>query len=222
MYDTIFFDLDGTLTDSAEGIMNSVKYALREMKWEIPPDTVLRKFIGPPLSFSFMNFCGMDEEQADEAIRQYRVYFKPKGLLENRVYQGIPALLERLIAAGKTLVVATSKPEEFSNTILENFDLKKYFRMICGATMDEKRNTKDAVIAFAIEEMKHLNLIDDSRPLDEQIIMVGDRYHDVEGAKVNGLKCIGVLYGYGSIDELNEAGADYIAENVESIFEFCM
>lgn len=211
MFDVILFDLDGTLTDPSEGITNSVVYALKKFGIEVEDKRTLLKFIGPPLVKGFAEFYGFSHADSLKATEFYRETFRVKGLFENRVYDGVYEMLQVLKNAGKTLVIATSKPEEFTLKILKHFDLLKYFDFVAAATFDETRNTKDKVIAYALE---HLNVSDKSK-----IVMVGDRYHDIEGAKANGISSIGVLYGFGSKDELKTAGADYLISNVCDIIE---
>lgn len=209
MYDIILFDLDGTLTDPGIGITNSVAHALAHWNIEVKDRAELYKFIGPPLSDSFMRYYGFSEEDAIHAIAVYREYFSVKGLYENEVYPGIPELLSALKAAGKTVVLATSKPEGFAVEILRHFGLYDYFDIIAGASMDESRNKKADVIAYAISQMKNPDL--------SRMIMIGDREHDILGAKQIGIDSIGVLYGYGDRAEHEKAGATYIAEKVEDI-----
>ena len=209
MYDIILFDLDGTLTDPGIGITNSVAHALAHWNIEVADRAELYKFIGPPLSDSFMRYYGFSEEDAIHAIAVYREYFSVKGLYENEVYPGIPELLESLKAQGKTVVLATSKPEKFAVEILRHFGLYDYFDIIAGASMDESRNKKADVIAYAISQMKNPDL--------SRMIMIGDREHDILGAKQIGIDSIGVLYGYGDRAEHEKAGATYIAEKVEDI-----
>lgn len=211
MYDIILFDLDGTLTDPGLGITNSVAYALKRYGIEAENRESLYSFIGPPLKDSFMKYYGFNEEEAMEAIGVYREYFRDKGLYENEVYEGIRELLEKIKASGRKIVLATSKPEEFSVRILEHFDLMKYFDVVAGASMDEKRNKKGDVIKYAMEKGDFTSA---------GAIMIGDREHDILGAKENGLVSIGVLYGYGSEEELRLAGADYIANSVDDIYRF--
>ena len=208
-YDIILFDLDGTLTDSAPGILNSVRYACRKLGLEMPRETTLRKFLGPPLIDSFRQLVGLSDAEADRAVSAFREYFPTKGLFENEVYPGIPALLADLKAAGKTVLIATSKPEEFAKRIMEHFNLAQYCDFICGATLDETRTDKAEVIAYALETAG----ITDKTGL----VMVGDREHDVLGAKKNGLPCIGAVYGYGTAEELTAAGAAALAETVEEL-----
>ncbi len=214
MFDYIFFDLDGTLTDPALGITNSFIHALKYFGIEIPSYEKLCSFIGPPLPETFKTQFGFSEEKASEGVKKYREYFAEKGLLENSVYPGIPELLAELKNTGKKLVVATSKPEEYSVRIIEHFGLSKYFENVCGSKMDETRSKKDEVIAYAIERN---NISDKSK-----ILMVGDRKHDILGAKKVGIKSCGVLFGYGSLEELNTAGADFIAENVSQLTNICV
>lgn len=210
MYSTVLFDLDGTLTDPGLGITNSVAYALERYAIEVKDRSSLYCFIGPPLNDSFMKYYGFTPEKAMEAISVYREYFREKGIFENEVYEGIPDLLEKIRLTGRKIVLATSKPEEFALRILEHFDLVKYFDVVAGASMDEKRNKKGDVIKYALEKGGFSA---------QDCIMIGDREHDIFGAKENALSSIGVLYGYGSRDELEKAGADYIAETVEDIFK---
>lgn len=213
MFDYLFFDLDGTLTDPAQGITNSFIHALKYFGIEIPSYETLCTFIGPPLPETFKTQFGFDEQKVAEGVKKYREYFATKGLLENSVYPGIPELLAGLKAAGKKLVVATSKPEEYSVRIIEHFGLAQYFENVCGSLMDESRSRKDEVIAYAIER----NHISDK----SKILMIGDRKHDILGAKKIGLKSCGVLFGYGSRKELEEAGADFISENVSRLDKIC-
>ena len=205
----IFFDLDGTLTDSQEGITKSVAYALRHFGIEVEDLTTLNVFIGPPLLDSFMKYFDFTETDARKAIDIYREYFSVTGKFENRVYEGIPQLLQRLKTAGKKLVVATSKPEVFARQIMEHFDLAEYFEETYGADLEGKRANKDQVLAYAL---KAQNVTDLSRA-----VMVGDREHDVLGAKKCGLKTIGVLYGFGDLTELEESGAVAVAETPEQV-----
>lgn len=203
-YQYIFFDLDGTITESGPGIIASVKYSLEKMGYPSDDLDKIRKFIGPPLKESYMRFYGMTEEEAEQAIICYREYFTDKGIFENSVYEGVIESLEQLKTAGKHLVIATSKPEEFAIRIAEHFGFAKYFDKICGATMDEKLVEKADIIAYAMDS---LGINTEQK---KQILMVGDRKHDILGAKINGLHSMGVLFGYGNQTELEESGADYI------------
>lgn len=199
-YEVILFDLDGTLTDSAQGIVNSVIYALERMGISYTDQESLHRFIGPPLQTSFRNFYGLSEGQTDEAVRLFREYFSSKGIYENTVYEGIPEMLESLCQAGMMLAVATSKPQVFAERILRRFDLAKYFAVISGADMTG--TDKSTVIRQALSR---LGIEPSSR-----VLMVGDREHDVLGAKDVGIPCMGVLYGYGSEEEFRAVGADHI------------
>lgn len=208
-YRTVLFDLDGTLTDPGTGITNSVAYALKKYGIEISDRTELYKFIGPPLLESFEKYYGFSKEQAREAVDFYREYFRDKGIFENMPYDGVKELLEELKKSGRKIVLATSKPEEFAVRILEHFDLMQYFDVAAGASMDETRTKKAQVIAYALEQCKITDL--------SQVVMIGDREHDIIGAKQIGIDSIGVLFGYGNREELQKAGATYIAERVDDI-----
>ncbi len=208
-YELIFFDLDGTLTDPCEGITNSVAYALEKFGIHTEDKRELVKFIGPPLLESFNKYYGFDEKQSRQALTYYREYFTSKGMTENIVYDGIEDMLKALIDGGKTLCVATSKPEPFAKTILENFKLSRYFKFIAGSELDGSRAKKNEVIEYALEQCE---FVDRSKT-----IMVGDREHDILGAAKCSLDSIGVLFGYGSREELESAGATYIAETVDDI-----
>ena len=210
MFHTVLFDLDGTLTDPAEGITNSVAYALEKYGIKVEDKRSLCSFIGPPLNDSFIKFYGFTPEKAMDAIWVYREYFRDRGIFENEVYEGVAELLKKIKSSGRKIVLATSKPEEFALRILEHFDLIKYFDVVAGASMDEKRNKKGDVIKYAMEKGCFSA---------QGAVMIGDREHDIFGAKENNLPSIGVLYGYGSREELEKAGADYIAETVNDIFE---
>ncbi len=210
----ILFDLDGTLTDPMEGITRSVQHALKYYGIEEPDLKTLCPFIGPPLKDSFMKYYDFPEEKAQEAIGKYREYFAVTGIFENQVYDGIEEMLGKLKAKGKILVVATSKPEEFAVQILEHFHLDGYFDFVCGASMDEKRVKKGEVIAYALETA---GLKDVSKA-----VMVGDREHDAIGAGENGMDCVGVLYGYGSREELEAAGVCKTAATVDELGEILL
>ena len=209
MFDYLFFDLDGTLTDPALGITNSFKYALEYFGRKIPSYETLCTFIGPPLNDTFKNLLNFEDEKIPEAIKKYREYFAEKGLFENSVYPEIPELLSELKQAGKKLVVATSKPEDYSVRIIEHFGLTQFFENVCGSLHDTTRTTKDEVISFAIERN---NISDKSK-----ILMIGDRKHDILGAKKVGIKSCGVLFGYGSREELETAGADFIVKDISQL-----
>lgn len=209
-YTTMLFDLDGTLTNPGLGITNSVAYALKKYGIDVKDRTELYKFIGPPLLNSFQDYYGFSEEQAAQAVEYYREYYQKTGIYENYVYEGIPELLKELKAAGITLLVATSKPEPFARLIMEHYHLADYFTYIAGATMDNKTRVKKAdVIRYAMQNCE----AEDKKKL----VMVGDRKHDILGAKEVGIDSVGVLFGYGDREELEQAGATYIAETVEAI-----
>ena len=208
-YSVILFDLDGTLTDSAPGILNSVRHACQKLALPEPSPETLHRFLGPPLLDSFRDLIGLNAAESQRAVDAFREYFPTKGLFENEVYPGIAELLHDLKAAGKTVVLATSKPEEYARRIMRHFDLEQYCDAICGATLDETRTDKAEVIAYALQTA---GIADKST-----VIMVGDREHDVNGAKKNGLPCIGALYGYGTRQELAEAGAAAIADTVQDL-----
>lgn len=210
MYDVILFDLDGTLTDSGLGITNSVAYALKKYGIEVTDRTELYKFIGPPLRESFEKYYGFSAKEAEKAVEYYREYYVDKGIFENTVYFGIEDLLKEIRNSGKRAIVATSKPQVFAKRILEHFGLADYFEQITGASLDETRTKKDEVIAYVLETC---DIPDRSR-----VLMVGDREHDILGAKKNGIDSLGVLFGYGDYTESKEAGASYIAETVKDIY----
>jgi len=202
----ILFDLDGTLTDSGEGIMNCAAMTLERFGLPVPSRDKLRVFVGPPLHDTFVKF-GIPEEKADEAIAIYRQRYIPIGAYENVPYPGIRELLETLQRDGYRLYVATSKPEAMSVKILEHFDLARYFTRICGAATDRSRNTKEAVIAYLLEETGESG----------NIVMVGDTIYDVIGAKTLGIPCIGVDWGYGEVADMEQAGAIGIAHSMEEL-----
>lgn len=201
-FDTVLFDLDGTLTDPRVGITTSVQYALHHFGIEVENPDTLCKFIGPPLIDSFMEYYGFTEEEAKAAAAKYRERFSVTGIFENVPYPGVEEMLATLKSRGKTLCVATSKPEAFALRILEHFHLKEYFTFVGGSCMDGRRGKKGEVIAYVLGE-NHLTDL-------TRVVMVGDRLHDIHGAKENGLASIGVLYGYGDRPELEAAGADYV------------
>ena len=209
MWNTILFDLDGTLTDSQEGIINAISYALDYMGVHMERGELV-KFIGPPLMESLPEYCGFNLRQSEDAIERFREYYQARGWLENAPYPGVPALLRDLKAAGKELLVATSKPEAMAVQVLEHFGLAQYFEQICGAPSSAPDSARKAdVVRRALG-----GAADPSRA-----VMVGDRRHDVEGARENGLPCIGVLYGYGGREELEAAGAELIAEDMGALKE---
>ncbi len=205
-YSTILFDLDGTLSDSSQGIINSIIYALEKYDVNDYDMQLLRKFLGPPLHESFEKFMGFDKEKSLQAVKLYREYFSSKGLFENEIYGGVSDLLQNLKENGKTLIVATSKPQLFTDRIMEHFNLAKYFDFIAGSNMDTTRSKKAEVIEYALSEC---NIKDKSK-----VVMIGDRAEDMIGAQTVGVDSIGVEYGYGTFDELKNAGATYIVKTV--------
>ena len=214
-YASIFFDLDGTLTDPGEGITNSVAYALERWGIHVEDRRTLYPFIGPPLVDSFARFYGFTPSDARAAVDVYREYYTDRGIFENELYPGIPSLLERLRAAGRRIVMATSKPEPFAVRIAEHFGIAGYFDCIAGASMDEETRThKWEVIDYALDRL--------GRPAPAEVLMVGDREHDVLGAERCGIATLGVLYGYGSRDELLSAGAVAVAETVEAVGDYIL
>ncbi|EOI00152.1 hypothetical protein UAW_00166 [Enterococcus haemoperoxidus ATCC BAA-382] len=213
-YKTILFDLDGTITDSGEGIINSVRYALKKMNLEELNQTELYSFIGPPLDDSFKKLVQLSDHSTELAVSYYREYYQTKGMYENQVYKGIVEVLTALKQAGCNLYIATSKPEIYAKQILAHFDLESYFVGIYGASLDGARSKKADVIRYALKSAKITDL--------NESLMIGDRSHDIVGAKENGLSCMGVLYGFGDRAELESAGADYIAVTPEEIEEIIL
>lgn len=205
----ILFDLDGTVTNPKTGITRAVAHALRYFDIIVDDLDVLTTFIGPPLKDSFMNDYGFCEQDADRAIAKYREYFGTVGLYENAVYPGMEHLLQTLVDRNRTLMIATSKPTVYAVKILEHFGLIPYFQFISGSELDGTRTKKGEVIAYALAQNGITALSD--------VVMVGDREHDMIGAKENGLAAIGVLYGYGSLAELQSSGADAIAEEIDDL-----
>jgi len=205
----ILIDLDGTITNPKEGITKSFQYALKHMGIEVKDLDSLCKHIGPPLKEGFQEFWGFNEEEATQAVVKYRESYSVTGIFQNEEYVGIKELLQKLTQEGKHLIVATSKPEFYAKQIMEHFNLSQYFVDICGSSMDGSRSRKGDVIRYALVKNQVTDL--------EQVVMVGDRFHDIEGAKENGIASIGVLYGFGNKDELEQAGADQIAETVNEL-----
>ncbi len=213
----LLFDLDGTLTDPGAGITACVQYALQSFGIEETDHAKLEKFIGPPLRDSFMNFYGFDAEQAEQAVAKYRERFQDTGIFENEVYEGIPKMLHTLQSKGFFLAVASSKPQVFVERILDHFDLRKYFKAIVGSELDGTRESKDEVVQEA------LNRLFAYKPIQKgQVYMIGDRKFDVEGARTQGVESVGVAYGYGSMEELKAAKADYIVRSVEELESFLL
>ena len=209
----ILFDLDGTLLDSGEGIINGLKYALKLHGIDEQDMAVLKTFVGPPLVQHLMDVYGFSEEKARAVVVDFRKYYEPKGVFENRVYDGIPELLAQLRQMGRRIMVATSKPEFLAYKILEQRGLKNSFDFIGGSVMDLKRTTKAEVIQYVLEEngINEVNF--------KELVMIGDTKYDIIGAKAFDITSIGVTYGYGSRQELEEAGADYIVDSPQEVFQ---
>lgn len=212
----ILFDLDGTLTDPGVGITNSVMYALEKYGIIVSDRSELYKFIGPPLMQSFENYYGFDKNEAERAVSLYREYFRDRGIFENQVYDGIKQLLGTLKAKGKVVGLATSKPEVYAKQILEHFELDGNFDFISGSMMSGERTDKGEVIAWAVQLLGEKQK---QKYTAEEMVMIGDREHDVIGARKNRITSIGVLYGYGSREELTEAGADAVVSSVGELAE---
>lgn len=208
----VLFDLDGTLTDSQEGIINSIIYCLKAFRITPPEREALRPWLGPPLKESLMTYYGMTEQQALGGVAKFREYFNRQGIFENRVYAGVEPVLKELLGQGYRLLIATSKPEPAAQRIVKHFHLESYFSFVGGATLDDSRTKKADVIRYVLSA----NRITDV----SEAMMIGDRMHDVAGAKANGLEVTGVLYGYGTSEELLQAGADHIAETADDILKF--
>ncbi|MGG5370089.1 HAD family hydrolase [Enterococcus sp. AZ196] len=203
----VLFDLDGTLTDSREGVLNSVRYMLKKMGLKSPGEAALRSFIGPPLKEMLETLYNLTESEAQSGIEFYREYYRNEGIKQLSVYSGIDELLTEL-STEYYLAVATSKPEFFARQVLENTGLEKYFSGIFGADLTGERSKKADVIAYALNNL-------DKSPA----VMIGDRKFDILGARKNDVKSIGVLYGFGDREELTEAQADIMVERVEEVAE---
>jgi len=208
---TILFDLDGTLTDSGEGIINCASLALERLGLPVPDRDAMGVFVGPPLRDSFLRF-GVKPEDVETAIEIYRSRYVPTGMFENTPYKGIQQVLATLRNAGHRLVLATAKPESMAVAIVEKFELAEYFELLCGASMDSSRDSKDKVIGYVLEKTG----------TDGQIIMVGDTAYDVTGAAAHGIPTIGVSWGYGSVEDMRAAGAIAIADTPSQLLELLL
>ena len=217
MKEYLLFDLDGTLTDPKIGITTCVQYALKDFGIEEPDLDKLEPFIGPPLKDSFMKYYHFTEEEAERAIAKYRERFSEVGLFENEVYAGIPQMLRSLQSCGMFLAVASSKPTEYVERILEHFDLRKYFKVVVGSELDGTRVDKEEVMMEALRQLFSYKPIQFAK-----VYMIGDRCYDIEGAKKVGVESVGVTYGYGSMEELKEAHADYIVRSVQELQSLLM
>ena len=204
----VFFDLDGTLTDSGEGIINCATLALEHFGLPIPTREEMRVFVGPPLDQTMIRF-GVPADKTDEAIRVFRSRYTTVGKFENFPYPGIPEMLQALKDQGHRLFVATSKPEVLANEVLDHFDLSRYFEKIAGATLDGSRSHKADVITYL------LSLTGDVG----QTVMVGDTEFDVIGAKAHGIPTIGVSWGYGEVADMEKAGAVSIAHTPDELVD---
>lgn len=211
MFDYILFDLDGTLTDPKEGITKSVQYALADFGIEEKNLDKLEVFIGPPLKESFIEFYNFNEQDALKAVDKYRERFVVTGIFENKIYEGIPELLNKLHEKGCRISIASSKPTVLVERILDYFDIAKYFDYVVGSELDGRRTKKEEVVEEALRQMVPQNV--DRR----NVAMIGDRKFDIEGARTFGLTGIAVSYGYAPEGELEVAGADYIVGSIEEL-----
>lgn len=193
------------------GITKAAQYALKQYGIQIDNLNDLEKFIGPPLTQSFVEFFGFTEQQANEAVDHFRDYYRAQGIFDSELYLQIPELLEVLKGKGKTLVIATSKPTEFAEKVLNHYDLSHYFSLIVGSNLDGTRVSKDEVIKYALDQLKDVNLYD--------VVMIGDREHDIIGANKNKIDSIGVTYGFGSYEELKNVNPNYIVASVAELLE---
>lgn len=211
-FEHILFDLDGTLTESAPGIVSSVRYSLEQFNIKDQTDRQLMRFIGPPLSESYSEFYGFNKEQCEQAIKFYREHYGEKGIFENALYPDIPEILSVLKKAGKKLYIATSKPEVYMKKIISHFGIEEYFDDVCGGDLEEKRNEKWLVVETIIERN---NLKDAVK--NGTVLMIGDRKHDIIGSRKNDVPCCGVLWGYGNIEEFREHNCAYVSEKVRDL-----
>lgn len=213
MYKAIFFDLDGTLTESGEGITKSVQYALEKIGKPEEDLEKLKVFVGPPLMEQFMKYAGVDEATGRKAVEFYRERYEVKGIYENHPYEGVAEMLQELKRKGYILAVASSKPEYYVMQILDYFKLSSYFDVVVGSEMNGARTSKSEVIE---EALKRINMSDKRN----EVLMVGDKEHDVLGARAAGLDCVAVAYGYGTQEELTEANPLKIVDSVDELLHF--
>ena len=209
-YGLLFFDLDGTLTDSKEGITKSVQYALS--KFGIKEDNLhnLEKFIGPPLDESFSKFYSLNEDEVVNAVKYYREYYAVKGIYENSLYPGIPELLEKFQELGKDMYIVTTKPTIFAEEVLKYFNIDDYFSQIVGSFLDGRRTSKAELIGYVLSCIPDVS--------KNKVVMIGDRKHDILGAKQTGIDSIAVSYGYGTLKELTKVEPTYIAGSIEELY----
>jgi phosphoglycolate phosphatase len=208
-YDVILFDLDGTLTDPKIGITKSVQYALAKFNIHEPDLDKLIPFIGPPLIESFQEFYGLNDADAHMAVTYYREYFTETGIYENAVFPGITELLSKLSANNKQIIMATSKPTIFAEQIAQHFGIGQFFSTIVGSNLDGSRMSKTEIIDYILQTIPHLDR--------QNIVMIGDRKHDIIGAQNNNIDSIAVAYGYGTIEELQAAKATFIVQSIDQL-----
>jgi phosphoglycolate phosphatase len=203
MIKAVFFDLDGTVTNSQAGIVNAVNYAIEQLELQKLSEKTLNLFIGPPLFQAFQDYCHLDDETTLKAVQKYREYYAKQGLFENEVYAGMTEALQTL-QRNYHLYIATAKPEVYAQQIIDHFELDQYFEKVFGATLDQSRTSKIDIIKYGLDQ---LNLF---KPAE--VVMVGDRPSDITGGQVNGLTTIGVTYGFGTKQELQEAKPTQLIE----------
>ena len=209
MIKNVLFDLDGTLIDSREGIINGFTYALNAFDIEVTDRKFMEQFIGPPLDESFSKYYKFDKNQTEKAVKKYREYYSVEGVYLNKLYDGMKELIEDLHKNSRKVILATAKPLEFSKRILEQHNILQYFDFLSAYMLDGTRTTKSDIIKYALDNTDNMKF--------EECIMVGDRYYDIEGAKENYIPTIGVTYGFGTEKELKDAGATYIAHDIDEL-----
>ncbi|MFD0676840.1 MULTISPECIES: HAD hydrolase-like protein [unclassified Paenibacillus] len=208
-FDLVLFDLDGTLTDSSEGIANGIQYALSKFGMREESKERLIQWIGPPLLDTFRTYYRFDEQKARQAEMYYRDYYTRKGMYENTVFTGIPQMLDELQQAGTQMLVATSKSAPIAKSILQHFRLRSFFKMVAGSDLDGTRASKSEIIDFALKQFT----TGESR----KVVMVGDRKHDIVAAHDNGIKSAAVSYGYGTLQELEKVQPTYFVHSVSQL-----
>jgi phosphoglycolate phosphatase len=213
-YQFLLFDLDGTVTDSEEGILNSVRHCLAYYKIDPPDGKILKKFIGPPLVQSLRDHFAFEPEKAARAVRIYREYFRKKGMYENKLYPGINRLLKSLHQKGKINILATAKPTYYAKKIVRYFEIDPYFRNIIGSNMDGSRMEKKEIIYHILDLYPDIPV--------EKFVMIGDRMHDISGANHHGMDSIWVRYGYGDEEEMQSCSPTYVAESIKDLEKLLM